>query len=113
MRGAGDRPYTFGVLGCETNPGARRMVYCQLGLVRAASARRRLRRGGTRMIIYVIAAYLAVGLVAALAFVSFGVTRLLPHPAPVSFGARILLIPGAAALWPYVLLRWAESGHDR
>jgi hypothetical protein len=65
------------------------------------------------MIVYVIAAYLAVGLVAALAFVTFGVTRLLPHPSPVSIGARVLLIPGATALWPYVVLRWIKSGHGR
>jgi hypothetical protein len=65
------------------------------------------------MFFYGVAAYAAVGLVAALAFVSFGVTQLLPHPAPVSFGARILLIPGATALWPYVLVRWATSGRRR
>jgi hypothetical protein len=51
-------------------------------------------------------AYAAVGLVTALAFVSYGVERALPHPAPVTIPARILLIPAAAALWPYVLTRW-------
>ena len=56
-----------------------------------------------------LVAYGVVGSLAALAFVSFGVTRVLPHPAPVSIGARILLIPGAAALWPYVLYRWAKA----
>jgi hypothetical protein len=56
-----------------------------------------------------LAAYAAIGLVTALAFVAFGVVRVLPHPAPVSFGARILLLPGAAALWPYVLGRWLKS----
>jgi hypothetical protein len=35
----------------------------------------------------------------------------LPHPAPVSIGARILLVPAAAALWPYVLYRWHHAGH--
>jgi hypothetical protein len=65
------------------------------------------------IVFYVVAAYGAIGLVAALAFVTFGVTRLLPHPAPVSVAARILLIPGAMALWPYVLLRWAKSGRGR
>jgi hypothetical protein len=54
--------------------------------------------------------YAAVGLVTALAFVSVGVTRVLPHPVPVTIGARILLLPGAAAFWPYVLLRWRKSG---
>ena len=51
--------------------------------------------------------YAAIGAVTALAFVTFGVTRV--QPAAVSLGARILLLPGAAALWPYVLLRWIRS----
>ena len=51
-----------------------------------------------------LAVYAAVGVVTALAFVSFGVTRV--QPSPVSLGARILILPGAAALWPYVLVRW-------
>jgi hypothetical protein len=51
--------------------------------------------------------YAATGVVTALAFVSFGVTRV--QPAPVSLGARILILPGAAALWPYVLLRWLKA----
>ncbi|TMI99927.1 MAG: hypothetical protein E6G97_20260 [Alphaproteobacteria bacterium] len=50
------------------------------------------------------ALYAAVGGVTALAFVTFGVTRV--QPAPVSLGARILILPGVAALWPYVLIRW-------
>jgi hypothetical protein len=65
------------------------------------------------MILFGLAAYLGAGFVAALAFVTFGVTRVLLHPAPVSIGARILLIPGAAALWPYVILRWIQAGQDR
>ena len=56
-----------------------------------------------------VVAYAALGVVFALAFVACGVVRVLPHPAPVSIGARILLIPGAAALWPYVLARWLKS----
>ena len=54
-------------------------------------------------------AYATAGLATALAFVTFGVTRVLPQPAPVSIPARILLIPAAAALWPYVLARWVRS----
>ena len=51
-----------------------------------------------------LALYAAIGAITAVAFVIFGVTRV--QPAPVSLGARILILPGAAALWPYVLLRW-------
>jgi hypothetical protein len=31
------------------------------------------------------------------------------QPLPVSIGARILLLPGAFALWPYVMARWLLS----
>ena len=58
-----------------------------------------------------IGLYALAGLLVALAFVTTGVTRVLPHPAPVTIGARILLIPAAAALWPYVLYRWRSAGH--
>jgi hypothetical protein len=57
-----------------------------------------------------IGLYALAGLFTALAFVTMGVTRVLPHPAPVTIGARILLIPAAAALWPYVLYRWRSAG---
>jgi hypothetical protein len=58
-----------------------------------------------------IGLYALAGLVTALAFVTTGVTRVLPHPVPVTVGARILLVPAAAALWPYVLYRWRNAGH--
>jgi hypothetical protein len=54
-----------------------------------------------------LALYAAIGVVTALAFAAFGITRV--QPAPVSLGARILLVPGAAALWPYVLRRWLAA----
>jgi hypothetical protein len=51
--------------------------------------------------------YVAAGLVTGLAFVAFGVTTV--QSAPVTVGARILLLPGATALWPLVLFRWLKS----
>jgi hypothetical protein len=56
------------------------------------------------IIVYGIALYAACGVVLALAFVAVGISRV--QPAPVSLGARILILPGAVALWPYVLMRW-------
>lgn len=53
-----------------------------------------------------VTVYAVAGLAAGLAFVAFGVTRVLKQPAPVSMGARIVLLPGAVVLWPYVLFRW-------
>jgi hypothetical protein len=54
--------------------------------------------------------YLAVGLLIAIAFVTSGVTRV--QSAPVTIGARILLLPGAIALWPLVISRWLASGRS-
>jgi hypothetical protein len=56
-----------------------------------------------------VAAYIAVGIAVGAAFVLFGVARVLEHPAPVSAGARILLFPASAALWPIVLRRWLKT----
>jgi hypothetical protein len=56
-----------------------------------------------------LALYAAAGIAVAAAFVVFGVTRVLPEPVPVTLGARILIFPGAATLWPYVLVRWLKS----
>ncbi len=50
--------------------------------------------------------YAVAGIAIALAFVSSGIAQVLPHPMPVTLGARILILPGAFALWPYILLRW-------
>jgi hypothetical protein len=45
--------------------------------------------------------YASIGVAVALYFVVFGLQR---H-GPVSLGARVLLIPAAAGLWPYILKR--------
>jgi hypothetical protein len=60
------------------------------------------------ILVTMLAVYAAIGAVTALAFVIFGVTRV--QPLPVSVGARILLFPGAAALWPGTLVRWWKLG---
>ena len=61
------------------------------------------------IVLQAAALYAGVGLLVGLAFIVSGVTRVLPHGAPVSAGARVLLLPGAAILWPYVLLRWLRA----
>lgn len=55
----------------------------------------------------VFAAYLACGLIFAIPFAFVGVKRIDPHATHGSWGFRLLLIPGAAALWPLLLKRWA------
>jgi hypothetical protein len=64
-------------------------------------------------ILYGLLLYGAAGLCTATAFVLFGVTRVFAEPVHVSVGARILFLPGAAALWPYVVYRWLVSGQKR
>jgi hypothetical protein len=65
------------------------------------------------IVLYGLALYILAGLVTAVAFSIFGVTQVLPHPATVTAGARVLLLPGAAMLWPYVLFRWLKSRRAR
>jgi hypothetical protein len=60
------------------------------------------------IILTAAALYVATGTVVGLAFVVRGVSQVLPQPAGVTLGARVLLFPGAAALWPFVLARWRK-----
>jgi hypothetical protein len=55
-----------------------------------------------------LALYAAIGLAVGIAFVAAGSSRVLPGSASFTPGARLLLLPGAAALWPYVLIRWLK-----
>ena len=64
-------------------------------------------------ILYLLALYAAAGVVTALAFVSVGIGQVLRPPLPATLGARILLLPGAFALWPYILIRWRRARSRR
>jgi hypothetical protein len=64
-------------------------------------------------ILYGLAIYAVTGVATALAFVSVGLSQVLHPPMPATLGARILFIPGAAALWPYILIRWRKARHAR
>jgi hypothetical protein len=65
------------------------------------------------VVLYFLIAYAAAGLLLGLPFVLFGIARAMPEAGRVSAGARILLIPGAALLWPYVTWRWLKGGRAR
>lgn len=60
-------------------------------------------------IVAVCAAYLALGAAFALAFVSFGVSRIDPSAQGMPVVARCLLWPGAALLWPLMLFKWSTQ----
>jgi hypothetical protein len=53
--------------------------------------------------------YLACGLVFAVPFACFGLQKIDPHAVHASWGFRLLVIPGAAAFWPLLLLRWFKD----
>jgi len=53
--------------------------------------------------------YLAIGVVFAFPFVLVGAQRIDPHASKGSRGFRLLIIPGAVALWPVLLRRWASG----
>ena len=61
------------------------------------------------LLLHLFALYALAGICIAIAFVSSGVSRVLPQRTDFTLGARLLLIPGAAALWPYVLARWLQA----
>jgi hypothetical protein len=53
-----------------------------------------------------LGAYLLCGLLFAIPFVVTGVGRIDPHARHGSWGFRLLIIPGAVALWPLLARRW-------
>ena len=52
----------------------------------------------------VLQGYLAIGALVALAFIVL-LPRVEPSSVGASLGARVAFLPGAAMLWPYVLVR--------
>ena len=61
------------------------------------------------VVVYASLAYLALGAVFALAFVTRGAARLDPNADGATWGFRALILPGAAALWPLLLVRWVRA----
>ncbi len=59
-----------------------------------------------RLLVLVVQVYLAAGLVFALFFAARGTARLDPAAVGASWGFRLVILPAAAALWPYLARRW-------
>jgi hypothetical protein len=51
-------------------------------------------------------AYLTAGLAVGLAFVCLGTAAVDPAARGMPLPVRALILPGAVALWPWLLLRW-------
>jgi hypothetical protein len=56
-----------------------------------------------------LAFYVVAGLLTAALFVVFGLKHVLPPATTITWPARLLLLPGSFALWPYVLVRWVSA----
>ena len=60
-------------------------------------------------IVYLIGVYVACGILFAIPFTTFGVTRLDAAAKGAPIGFRLLIFPGVVALWPYLLQRWLSG----
>jgi hypothetical protein len=56
--------------------------------------------------------YLLCGLAFAIAFVFAGAGRIDPHAKLGSWGFRLLILPGTAALWPLLARRWWKGARQ-
>ena len=63
-------------------------------------------------IVAIVSAYLACGLLFGAAFVTAGVGRLDPGARGTSVGFRLLILPGSAALWPFLAVRWVRAARQ-
>lgn len=60
-------------------------------------------------IVAALGAYLALGLLVAVPFAIAGAGRLDPAARAGTWGFRVLIVPGAAALWPWIAWRWLRG----
>jgi hypothetical protein len=52
-------------------------------------------------------AYVAAGAVFAVAFLTWGVSRIDPVARQGTLGFRLIILPGVMALWPVLLFKWS------
>lgn len=61
------------------------------------------------VIVWAGLAYALVGVVVGAAFVARGVARVDHSAKGAPLGFRLMILPGAAALWPWVMAKWARA----
>lgn len=64
------------------------------------------------IILALAAIYLGCGLLLGLPFVLWGVGRVDASSAGARLGFRLIILPGAIALWPWILSRWLRAGAE-
>ena len=60
-------------------------------------------------LVNILGIYLSVGIVFAIAFVWKGGGKIDPSAQEGTIGFRLLILPGAAALWPILARRWLDG----
>ena len=65
-----------------------------------------------RVIVDILGVYAAVGAVFAVAFALAGAARVDPAAKGAPWTFRVLILPGAAALWPLLALRWVRAAAE-
>jgi len=68
--------------------------------------------GAAELMVDALLAYAAAGVLFAAAFVAVGIARVDPVAEHAPIGFRLIVIPGVAALWPLLLIRWVRSGRS-
>jgi hypothetical protein len=62
-------------------------------------------------IVYGVAVYLIIGVVFAIAFAMRGAHAIDAGARGTPWGFKVLILPGAAALWPLMLRKWIAVRH--
>jgi hypothetical protein len=62
-----------------------------------------------RAVVTLLGAYVGAGVVFAIPFVLLGAARIDASAKGAPWGFRLLILPGSAALWPWLLARWASG----
>ena len=65
--------------------------------------------GIAQLLVNLLAVYVGLGFVFALLFAARGAERLDPAARGAGLGFRLLIVPGAAALWPLLAWRWLRG----
>jgi hypothetical protein len=72
---------------------------------RAAGISGRVGERVAELIVALAGAYVAAGAVFAVAFLTWGVSRIDPAARKGTLGFRLIILPGVVALWPVLLLK--------